>query len=203
MRIERIKTSRRYFLHPLKTFQGKDNTLKMSDFLSLFISIAAFGFSAYTFLDTYVLARHELKATMVSIDTKGDSLICTILLINPGKSYETLYSGRFIFSDNLNKGGGLLSHEKIGPIVIPPAQAVVTKLKTTMPDINAMKEDGTLSRTATRVHMGVLFDAIDAEGKLPEGGTIYRFTQLEFDAAGKHVGSAPMNNDHSSLIDLL
>ena len=176
---------------------------KFRDYLTLSIAIVAFLMSGYTFIDNNFLHQHVLKASVISINPNKDSLSCTILIVNTGKSYETLYSSKFIFSDNLNKGGGAVSHESIGPIVVPPKQAIIVHLTTKMPNIQELKDDGTIPKTSMMIHTGVLFDIIDKKGNLPEDGKIYKFTQFEFDSTGQNVGAKPMKGDNEGMIDLL
>src|SRR5690554_6135952 len=116
-----------------------ETKLKYRDSLTLSISIIAFFMSGYTFLINNFLDQHVLKASVVSIDENQDSLSCNILIVNTGKSYETIYSARFIFSNNLNKGGGSLSNDKIGPIIIPPKQAIIATLTTKMLDLEHLE----------------------------------------------------------------
>lgn len=183
--------------------ETKKDKLARKDIITLCISIAALLMSAYTFIANNFLNQHALKASVVSIGSTKDSLKCTILLVNSGKSYETVYAAQFIFSDNLNKGGGSLSPEAIGPFVIPPNQAMIATLTTKSPDIKEFWEDGTVSKDSTHIHTGVQFDIIDKKGSLPEVGKIFKFTRLSFDAAANRTGTKPMEGDNKGMIDLL
>jgi len=161
--------------------------------------------SAYTFMNNNLLNRHSLKATLVSVHPQKDSLEGTILFVNSGRSHETIYSGSFIFADDLNDGGGFVSHETIGPIVIAPKQAIIVKLKTATGNIvSYMRESKNSDSLAIiRIHTGFIFNVIGPQGDLPEGGIIYKFAELQFDAGGQSVGARPLEGDHDGLIDLL
>ncbi|MCF2221510.1 hypothetical protein H9Q08_19780 [Chryseobacterium sp. PS-8] len=180
--------------------ESQNNNLKTKDILTLCISIIAFLMSAYAFIENNFLHQHDLKVSVVSIEPAKDSLSCTILIVNSGRSYETVYSGRFIFSDNLNNGGGSLSNESIGPIVIPPNKAIISKLTTKMPSINEFHEDGTIPKKSLKIHTGVLFDIINKKGELSENGKIFKITQLEFDSSGEKVGAEPMKGDNKGMM---
>jgi hypothetical protein len=177
---------------------------KEKDYLTLTISIVAILMSGYTFINDNFLHQHDLKASVVNISLpNSDSLSCTILIVNSGKSYETLYSASFIFSGDLNKGGGRVSHESIGPLVIPPNQAIISKLTTKVPDIRELKQEGTIPGTSMFIHTGIEFNVVDKKGDLPEDGKIYKITQLRFDSSGKWNGSNPMKDDNEGMIELL
>lgn len=118
--------------------------MKYKDYFTLTISLIAFLMSGYTFLDNNFMNQHRLKASVIKIDPIADSLFCDILIVNTGRSYETLYSGKFIYAGNLNDGGGRLSSEDFGPIVIPPKQAVIANLEIAMPNAEDLKNEGTL-----------------------------------------------------------
>ena len=176
--------------------------MKHKDYLVLTISIVAFLMSGYTFIDNNFLNQHRLKASVIDFDSSTDSLIYNILIVNTGKSYETLYSGKFIYSKNLDEGG-ILGNEDIGPIIIPPKQAVIAKLKMAMPNTEDLQSEGITIDNLTYIHVGVLFDVVDKQGNLPEWSKTYKFTRLEFNTNGELVGAKPMKGDHEGMIDLL
>ena len=177
--------------------------MKYKDYLVLTISIVAFLMSGYTFIDNNFLNQHRLKASVIDLDSSPDSLIYNILIVNTGKSYETLYSGKFIYSKNLNTEGGILGNENIGPIIVPPKQAVIAKLKMAMPNTEDLQNEGITNDNFTYIHVGVLFDVVDKQGNLPEGSKTYKFTRLKFNTKGEFVGAKSMKGDHEGMIDLL
>lgn len=61
--------------------------------------------------------------SVAAIDHSNSMIVATILFVNARKHYESLYSARFIFSDDLSTGGGQFSREFIGLIVLAPGQA--------------------------------------------------------------------------------
>lgn len=180
-----------------------ETKLKYKDFLTLAISIIAFLMSGYIFLVNNFFDQHVLKASVVSINKHQDSLSCDILVVNTGRSYETIYSARFIFSNDLNKGGGSLSDEKIGPIIIPPKQAIIATLTTKMLDLEHLEIEGKKLNNEIHLHIGVIFDVIDDKGRLTENSKYYKITRLKFNSSGKSIGAAPMEGDDEGMIDLL
>ena len=93
--------------------------------------------------DTFI-DQDVLRASVVHDEEVADRLRASVLLVNAGKNYETLFSARrFIYLDDLSAGGGSMSKEGIGPIVLKPGEAVVVPLDASSPDIVRLREDGT------------------------------------------------------------
>lgn len=186
-----------------KPASSEKNGLSMKDKLTITISIIALLISLYTFLSANFLDQHVFKGSVVSIDWEKDSLVANILLVNNGKSYETLYSARFIFGEDISSGGGTLSPEKIGPIVVPPNQAILAKLQMLRPNIDTLHKYLVVPASSFNLHLGVLFDVIDKNGNLPEDGKIYHFTVLKFDSSGLTPSAGRKATDDSTMIRLL
>ncbi|MCU1268173.1 MAG: hypothetical protein JWM21_4491 [Acidobacteria bacterium] len=180
---------------------AKEN-LSIKDKIAIVASIVALGLSLYAFVRDTLLNQHVLRASVVSIDEKGDRLLASILLVNAGKHYETLYKARFIYSDDLSTGGGATSNEFVGPIVVKPGEAVVLTLDASKPNIQKLRDDGTIKNPKSGIHLGVIFDPLTPSGQLKDDSKIFRFTELLF-SGSERAGSKPRPGDNDRLIDLL
>src|SRR5215467_1377236 len=114
----------------------RTGSFALKDKISVLASIVALIISLFGFFRDSILNQHVLRAAVVAIDDgrMPKKLTAKVLLVNAGKHYETLYSARFIFADDLTKGGGSLSREGIGPTVLKPGEAMVLSLDGTLPD---------------------------------------------------------------------
>jgi hypothetical protein len=176
--------------------------LSVKDKIAIVASVVALCLSLFGFFRDSVVNQHVLRASVVNVDRKNDRLVATILFVNAGKHYETLWKARFIYSDDLSKGGGAVSNESIGPIVFKPGEALVISLDAAMPNITALREDGTIRDPKSGLHVGVVFDAVTPSGELREDSKIFRFTEMFFDG-DQSAGAKPRPGDHDRLIDLL
>lgn len=173
------------------------------EWVAIVTSILALMVAAFLPVRDAFFGQHVLRASVVSLEEASGQITATILLVNAGRNYETLYKARFIFSDDLASGGGSLSKESVGPLVIPPGQAKVVQLKAPTPNVLTLREQGVIKRPSGGVHLGVLFDVISQAGELPEEGKVYRITELLYDASGVRTGNKPRTGDHNSLLALL
>jgi len=123
---------------------AEDNKLSIKDKIAIVASVVALCLSLIAFFRDSVLNQHVLRASVVSIEEGNNRLRASVLLVNAGKHYETLYQARFIYSDDLSKGGGSVSQESVRPVVLKPGEAVVLKLDAAEPDIQKLREDGTI-----------------------------------------------------------
>lgn len=114
----------------------------------------------------------------MNIEHSDTTLATQILVINSGKHYETIYQARFILADDLSTGGGSLSKDIVGPIVIQPGQAVVLKLATPAFSFQKYKEEGVISQNASGIHVGVNFLVVDENGTLKD--KTYRITEFKY-----------------------
>lgn len=181
---------------------SENNKLSIKDKIAIVASVIALCLSLFGFFRDSVLNQHVLRASVVNVDQKDDRLVATILFVNAGKHYETLWKARFIYSDDLSKGGGSVSNESFGPVVFKPGEASVLTLDTAKPNITALREDGTIQDPKSGIHVGVIFDAVTPTGELREDSKIFRFTEMFFDG-DLPAGSKPRPGDHDKLIDLL
>lgn len=181
---------------------SENNKLSVKDKVAIVASLVALCLSLFAFFRDSVLNQHVLKAKVVSVEERGDRLVASILLVNAGKHYETLYKARFIYSDDLSRGGGSLSNEILGPVVLKPGEAVVLSLDAVKPDIKSLRENGTIKNPKSGIHLGVIFDALTPSGELREDGKIFRFTEFLFDDT-QPAGAKPRPGDNDTLIDLL
>lgn len=176
----------------------------VKDKIAIVASVIAIAISITTFFKDNIFGQHALKASVVAIDSRSDEskLYADILLVNPGKHSEILFRAQFIFSDNLSKGGGLLSSESIGPIVLEPGKAALVRLESSNPTIAGLRENGTIKDAQDGFHVGVVFDVLTPSGELREDSKIFRITEFHF-AGEDHVGSKPRPKDNNGFIDLI
>jgi len=175
--------------------------MSFRDRFAIVTAISAFALSLFNFGEQHLWNQHSLKASVAAINPSDSLITASILLVNGGKHYETLYSARFIFSDDLSTGGGQVSAESIGPIVLAPGEAVVEELTAKMPSIEELREDGTVKATSSGIHLGVDFVPVRPSGEIPEDSRIFRFTELKY-SGSRQVGASPRPGDSSGLIDL-
>lgn len=182
---------------------GTKEPMNLKDKIAVVASTVALAISIVTFFKENLFGQHVLKASVVAIDSQSNpsTLRADILLVNSGKHTEVLYKAQFIFSADLSKGGGLLSKEFVGPIVLEAGKAALIRLETSNLTIEALREDEAIKETQSGVHVGVIFDALTPSGELREESKIYRVTEFKF-VDGKHVGSKPRQGDRDGLIDL-
>lgn len=176
--------------------------LSLNDKFSIGFASVALALSLFTFVRDTFIDQNVLRASVVHIEEVGGRLHASILLVNSGKNYETLYSAKFIYSDDLSLGGGSVSKESVGPLVLKPGEAVVVKLDAAMPDIVRLREDGTIKNPRSGIHLGVIFDALTPSGELREDSRIYRVTEFLYDGAILR-GRGSRKGDNDKLIDLL
>jgi hypothetical protein len=178
--------------------------MSFKDKLAIFASIVAVTISITTFFRDNLFGQHILKASVVAIDCYSDHTTCKadILLVNPGKHAEVLFKAQFIFSGDLSRGGGQLSKESVGPVVLESGKAIMIHLETAAPTVATLREQGLLPSTQNSIHLGVIFDALTPAGELREDSKIFRITAFTFSDTGL-VGSKPRPGDSVGLIDLL
>jgi hypothetical protein len=181
---------------------ANNSKLSTKDKITIVTSVVALCLSLFVFFRDSVLNQHVLRASVVNIEEESDRLRASILLVNAGKHYETLYRAQFIYSNDLSTRGGSLSREFVGPVVLKPGEAVVLKLDAIKPDIQRLREDGIIKNPKSGIHLGVIFNAVTPSGELREDGKIFRFTEMLFDG-GQRAGNKPRTGDHDRLIDLL
>ncbi len=181
---------------------SNENKLSLKDKIALVAAVIAVFTSVLALGRDYIFGQHVLRASVVRVDEAEGKLRADILLVNSGKHYETLYEARFIYSDDLSRGGGLVSKESVGPIVLEPGKATVLRLETTSPDIKVLREAGTIKDSKSGIHLGVIFDALTPAGELREDSKIFRFTELLYDGE-RRVGNKPRQGDNTGLINLL
>ncbi|MFN0108694.1 MAG: hypothetical protein ACKVZH_07545 [Blastocatellia bacterium] len=179
----------------------KEN-LSIKDKIAIVASLAVLGLSLFAFVRDSVLNQHVLRASVVSVEEENGRLLASILLVNAGKHYETLYKAGFIYSEDLSTGGGSLSKEVVGPVVVKPGEALVLKLDASKPEIQRLRDEGIIKNPKSGIHLGVIFDPLTPSGQLRENSKIFRVTELLFDGA-QRAGSKPRPGDHDGLIDML
>src|SRR5262249_44870593 len=160
---------------------AEDNKLSIKDKIAIVASVVALFLSLIAFFRDSVLNQHVLRASVVNIEEGNGRLQALVLLVNAGKHYETLYQAHFIYSDDLSKGGGSVSQESVGPVVLKPGEAVVLKLDAAEPDIQKLREDGTIKTPNSGIHLGVIFDAVSPSGELRKDSKTFRFTEMIFE----------------------
>jgi hypothetical protein len=176
--------------------------MTLKDKVAIIGSAIAVVISVVSFFRDNIFAQHVLRATVVAIDVGTEKLSADVLIVNSGKHSETLYKAYFLFSEDLSTGGGSMSREFVGPLVIEAGKAVHSRLTAARPSIEDLRADGTIKNPASGVHLGVSFDSVTPRGDLPERGKIYRVTELFY--IGNGVASArPRPGDHKQLIDIL
>ena len=181
--------------------EGK-NIMSLKDKVAVVASIIAIIISLVTFFKDQLFGQHVLRASVVAIEDSKDKLSADILLVNAGKHSETLYKAQFIFSDDLSQGGGSVSNEFVGPVVLEPGKATVVRLTTANPDIRVLRDEGVIENAKSGIHAGVIFNALTPSGELLEASKIYRFTEFIYNGDQK-VGHKPRQGDNNALIDLL
>jgi hypothetical protein len=180
----------------------KEKKLSFHGKITIVTSIVALVISIFTFSREYIFAQHVLRASVIRVEEEAGKLRADILLVNAGKHYETLYKLGFIYSEDLSMGGGSLSKETIGPIVLKPGTATVVQLEANYPDIKELRDSGIIKDPKSGIHLGVIFDIVTPSGELSEKGKLYRFTEMQFNGE-RRGGNKPRPGDHDKLIDLL
>jgi hypothetical protein len=186
---------------PTAPDDASEGTLSIKDKIAIVASVIALCLSLFSFFKDSVLNQHVLRASVVGIEEQDTKIRASILLVNAGKHYETLYRARFIYSNDLSTGGGSMSKESVGPVALKPGEATVLTLEAPGPDIRQLRENGTVSNSSG-IHLGVAFNVVTPSGKLLDDDKIYRCTEMLFDG-DKPTGNKPRPGDTDGLIDLL
>lgn len=180
----------------------EDNKLTIKDKIAIVVSVVALGLSLFSFFRDSVMYQHVLRASVVEIGGRAGRLHATILLVNAGKHYETLYQARFLYSDDLSKGQGSWGTEKLGPLVLKPGEAVVLTLDSRMPDIEKLRKEGIIKTSAkSGIHLGVTFNVVTPSGEMKDD-TIIRVTEMFFTGT-EWTGSGQRPGDHNTFVDLI
>lgn len=167
---------------------------RMQKRVSFALAIAAFLLSLYNFASAHLLNQHVLRAAVVAVEHRSDTLTAKLLLINPGKNDETLYSARLLF------GGTLYGDTSIGPVVLRAGEARIETLREPV-DIRLLRETGIVEPGTNRLPIAVEFLPVTRDGELLENGTVYGFTQWTL-SGDSVVGAAPAPTDREGLVAL-
>jgi hypothetical protein len=177
--------------------------LKLSTSVPIVISAVALIVSLATLYYDHWREKHSLKAVITRIDYR-DPITVEIAIRNVGNKSEVLSQGHLLYGKD-DSGGGSVSAEGIGPLVLEPDEVIVQKFQTKPQPYNDLKERKELD-DSNGLHIGVLFSILDLRSS-SRGERIYiekyvPFTVIHFDDKGHMTGAKPTKENADAFVEL-
>jgi hypothetical protein len=166
---------------------------KLATWLPILISVAALSVSLGSLYYDHWREKHSLKAVISHLSWGEKQVVVEIVLHNLGNKPEVLKEASLIWN-NADPGGGAVSEENVGPLVIKAEESVVQELTVQAPTFKDLKSSNLLDR-GNGLHVGVIFSILDFRPH-STGSKIYvektiPFTVIYFDDNGRVTRAKP------------
>jgi hypothetical protein len=177
---------------------------KLASWLPILISVAALSVSLGSLYYDHWREQHSLKAVVAQLDWGESQVPVEIVIRNLGNKPEVLIDARLIWN-KVDPGGGNLSKEQIGSLVIKPDESVVQKFTVQHPTFKDLKDSGLLDQD-NGLHVGVVFSILDFRPHAT-GSKIYiektiPATVIYFDEKGRMTGATPTKENAEAFVEL-
>jgi hypothetical protein len=181
-----------------------ESKFQLATWLPILISVAALLVSLGALYFDHWREAHSLRAVIAEINWGERPTPVEIVVRNLGNKTEVLKDARLIWS-KVDTGGGQVSKEHIGPVVIKADESVVQTFAAALPTFEELRDSNLLDQE-NGLHVGVLFSILDFRSPAI-GSKIYvektiPFTVVYFDKAGRVTGSKPTTEGVESFVDL-